>query len=568
MARRLEPAAFARRVGAILDPRTGLAVARTGAITPRRAAAAWLTAPWLAGRGASLGILSQINALAATNRPAIHDRDGMLTWRQVDERSSRLARALHGLGVGPGDTVATLLRNGREAVESVFAGQKLGVTIAPLNTWGREQELTALLQRLHPPVLIADARHATPIASAIPKSTAVVLAGEGYEQLIAAEAPVPLFPLAIPRRQGTIVIHTSGTTGTPKAAARSARSSGPLAIAGLLATLPVRRSDVIVLPAPLFHSFGLLVLALGSALGATFVLPEKFDPADTLRLIDEHEATVAAFVPVMIRRILDLPARQRTPKPEGLRAVLASGSAMSPELRADTRDLFGDVLYDLYGSTEGGWVAVATPEDVRADPRTAGRPVRGVEVAVFDDDGNRLPPGERGTVHVRSDALFEGYRSGESAQERDGFLSMGDLGWLDEDGRLFVEGRADDMVVVGGENVYPAEVEQVLAKVPGVDDVAVLGIDDRQYGQVLAAFVVGSANEAAVERAAKKDLASFKVPRVIRIVDELPRTSTGKILRRELTELAADDRPKRTRSRRSRSSNAGTKPAARPKRAG
>jgi fatty-acyl-CoA synthase len=176
-----------------------------------------------------------------------------------------------------------------------------------------------------------------------------------------------------------------------------------------------------------------------------------------------------------------------------------------------------------------------------ADPRTAGRPVRGVEVAVFDDDGVQLPAGEHGTLHVRSDALFEGYQSGESSEERNGFLSMGDLGWRDDDGRLFVEGRADDMVVVGGENVYPAEVERVIAGVRGVEDVAVIGVADRQYGQVLAAFVVGSAKPAAIEAGAEKDLASFKVPRVIRVVDELPRTSTGKVLRRELEELAAKE---------------------------
>src|SRR5207249_4647793 len=185
------------------------------------------------------------------------------------------------------------------------------------------------------------------------------------------------------------------------------------------------------------------------------------------RLIERHGATVAAMVPVMIRRILDLPPRRRTPKPSGMRALLVSGSAMPPELRAQAMGLFGDVLYDLYGSTEGGWVAVATPEDIRADPRAAGRPVHGVEVPVFDDEGHRVPPGEHGTLHVRSDVLFEGYQSGEEAEEREGFLSMGDVGWVDEEGRVFVEGRADDMVVVGGENVYPNEVEAVIERVRG-----------------------------------------------------------------------------------------------------
>ncbi|HXJ65867.1 MAG TPA: AMP-binding protein [Actinomycetota bacterium] len=536
MGARFDPVGAARRLRSAADPRTGLALARTGAVTPRRAVAAWCTAPWLVGRGASLGILSQINALSAPNRPAVIDGLGTVTWREVDERSSRLARALRELGAGPDDTVATLVRNGREAVEAVFAAQKLGVTVAPLNTWGREPELAALLDRLRPRVLIADPRHAEPIAASIPRSTALVTVGEGYEQLIASQPPAPLFPLAIPRRHGRIVIHTSGTTGTPKAAARSARSSGPLAIAGLLATVPLRRSDVVYLPAPLFHSFGLLTLSLGSALGATFVLPDRFDAEESLALMVEHRATVAAFVPVMLRRILDLPRSRRKPRPAALRAVLASGSSISPDMRREVKRFFGDVLYDLYGSTEGGWVAVATPSDMAADVRTAGRPVRGVEVAVFDEEGGRLPPGGHGVLHVRSDALFEGYQSGESTAERDGFLSMGDMGWLEADGRLFVEGRADDMVVVGGENVDPAEVEQAISRVRGVDDVAVVGVPDRQYGHVLAAFVVGSASPQAIEAAAKRDLASFKVPRTIEVVDELPRTSTGKILRRELGE--------------------------------
>ncbi len=547
MAGRIDARELARRVATVLDPRMGMAVARTGVITPRRAAAAWLASPWLVGRGASLGILSHINALDSPSRPAIHDRAGTLTWRQVEDRSTRLARALERLGLGSDATVATLVRNGREAVEAILAAQKLGITVAPLNTWGREGELAELLERLRPPVLVADPAHARPIAGAIPERTAVVLTGEQYENLLAAESGLPLFPLAVPRRHGLIVIHTSGTTGTPKAAARSARSSGPLAVAGLLATLPVRRGDVMVCPAPLFHSFGLLVMSLAGAVGGTLVLPEKFDPRDILRLIAEHDAEVVALVPVMLRRILDLPARQRTPKPEGLRAVLVSGSAMSPELRAETQELFGEVLYDLYGSTEGGWVAVATPEDIAADPRTAGRPVRGVEVAVFDDDGNRLDPGRSGTLHVRSDALFEGYQSGESSPEREGFLSMGDLGKLDERGRLFVEGRADDMVVVGGENVYPAEVERVISKARGVHDAAVVGVPDREYGHTLAAFVVGTAKPEAIEAAARRDLASFKVPRTIRMVDELPRTSTGKVLRRELESRLEEDESRKGR---------------------
>jgi acyl-CoA synthetase (AMP-forming)/AMP-acid ligase II len=245
----------------------------------------------------------------------------------------------------------------------------------------------------------------------------------------------------------------------------------------------------------------------------------------------------------MLRRILSLPkATIRRSDLSSLRIVLASGSAMGAEFRQEAGKVLGEVLYDLYGSTEAGWVAIATPEDMEADPRTLGAPVPGVEVAILGEDGEPLPAGEHGTINVRSDAAFEGYASGEATAEQAGYLSMGDLGWMDERGRLYVEGRADDMVVIGGENVYPAEIEEVIQRLRGVREVTVIGVPDPEYGQVLAAFVQGSVNPQRVKEAAKERLASFKVPKVVKVVDELPRTPTGKVRRQDLEELVRTDR--------------------------
>jgi fatty-acyl-CoA synthase len=285
----------------------------------------------------------------------------------------------------------------------------------------------------------------------------------------------------------------------------------------------------------------MLAFTLGTLLGSTLVLPDRFDPEDSLDLIERHGVTACAMVPVMLRRIVTLPGKVLKGRDFGsVRIVLASGSALSQDLRERVAEVFGDVLYDLYGSTEAGWVAIATPEDIQDRPGTVGRPVPGVELAAFSPQGERLPAGETGGLHVRSGARFEGYLGDAEVEEREGFLALGDMGRVDEDGYLHVEGRGDDMVVIGGENVYPIEVEEAISKLDGVTDVAVLGVEDDEYGQVLAAFYEGSADPDAIKKACKEGLASFKLPRRVEKVDSLPRTATGKVLKRDLLENQQD----------------------------
>lgn len=516
-----------------------------GALDPRKAVAGLRALGYLVGRGPNLGITTQIHAETRADDTAIEDRRGRLTWAELDRRVDRLCGELGERGLEPGDQVAMLLRNGRELVECLIASQKLGLIAAPLNTWSRGDELGPLLERAQPDLLIYDVRHRDALEGAVPEGTALLVVdhdGDGdplegsasYDRTLAARSPERPSAFGGERSTARFVIHTSGTTGLPKAASRDTSSQGS-ALVGFLDVLPYRADDTIYCPAPMFHAFGLLTFSIGVLIGATLVLPDRFDPADSLRDIAEHHATGASFVPVMVRRMVGLDEEERTAHDlSSLRIVLTSGSRMPPELRATATELFGEVLHDLYGSTEAGWVAIATPQDIAAAPESVGKPVPGVDVVVLDDDDEPLPQNETGRVCVESEFRFEGYTSGEDVDERAGYLDTGDLGYVDDAGRLHIVGRADDMVIVGGENVYPVEVESVITDLEDVEDVTVLGVPDDELGEVLAAFVVGDADEDAVRSRCEDALASFKVPRHIQFIDELPRTATGKVLRREL----------------------------------
>jgi fatty-acyl-CoA synthase len=306
--------------------------------------------------------------------------------------------------------------------------------------------------------------------------------------------------------------------------------------------IPLRARERTVIAAPLFHAWGLAQLIIGVGLSSTLVLRRRFDPEDTLRAIDEHGATALIVVPVMLQRILEL-----GPKVIGrydtasLRVIAASGSALPGALATNVMDAFGDVLYNLYGSTEVAWATIATPTDLRVAPGTAGRPPRGTVVRLYDADGREVAPGKTGRIFVGSELAFEGYTGGGGKAVVDGLMSSGDVGHLDAEGRLFIDGRDDEMIVSGGENVFPREVEDLVCRLDGVDEVAVIGVADDVFGQRLRAFVVVtdgaglSADDIKVH--VKANLAGFKVPRDVVFLGELPRNATGKVLKRELARL-------------------------------
>jgi fatty-acyl-CoA synthase len=310
----------------------------------------------------------------------------------------------------------------------------------------------------------------------------------------------------------------------------------------LLSKIPLRARQTTHVAAPLFHSWGFAHFTLGMLLGSTYVLRRKFNPEACLAELERHRCDTLVVVPVMMQRILELPDETIDKYDvSSLKVVAASGSALPGDLATAWMDRFGDNLYNLYGSTEVAWATIATPADMRAAPGTAGKVPRGTVLKLYDEQGVEVPPGESGRIFVGNEMLFEGYTGGGSKDEIAGLMATGDVGRMDDAGRLFVEGRDDEMIVSGGENLFPKEVEDTLARHEGVAEAAAIGVADEQFGQRLRAFVVragdASVTEDELKKHVKSNLAAFKVPREIWFLDELPRNATGKVLKRELREL-------------------------------
>jgi fatty-acyl-CoA synthase len=361
---------------------------------------------------------------------------------------------------------------------------------------------------------------------------------EQLEDLIRSGRGGPLRP---PAQYGSIVMLTSGTTGTPKGAPRrQPRSLG--AVSPLLSKVPFRAGESTLCAAPLFHATGFAHFALALGLGSKLVLHRRFDARRTLEALQEHRCTALITVPVMLQRILALGDDVvRGYDTSALRIIFSAGSALPGELAVRVMDTFGDVLYNLYGSTEVAQATIATPDELRAAPGTAGTPPRGTVVRLFDDDRRPIHgPGVTGRIYVANVLQFEGYTDGSSKDVIDGLMATGDVGHFDDAGRLFVDGRDDEMIVSGAENVFPKEVEDVLSEHPAVAEAACVGVPDEQFGQRLRAFVAlrdgGEVTEEALQEHVRDNLARYKVPREVLFVDELPRNPTGKVLKRELVQ--------------------------------
>ena len=355
------------------------------------------------------------------------------------------------------------------------------------------------------------------------------------DELIERGDPAALAP---PSETGRVVILTSGTTGAPKGAARKQPDSLE-PVAALFSKIPLRARETTVIAAPMFHSWGFAHFTLALPLASTLVLHRRFDAEQTLAAVAQHGASALVLVPVMLQRILELPpetiARYDMHR---LRVIALSGSALPGELATRAMDTFGDVLYNLYGSTEVAWATIATPEDLRAAPGTAGRAPIGTVVRLLDADGHEVAPGHGGRIFVANELMFEGYTGGGGKEIVRGLMSTGDVGHFDAGGRLFVDGRDDEMIVSGGENVFPREVEDLLADHAEIEEAAVIGVQDPEFGQRLKAFVVprngASLTEDAVKDYVRENLARFKVPREVVFMQELPRNATGKVLKRVL----------------------------------
>ncbi len=492
------------------------------------------------GAGPAGGFASM--AILVPDRLGVVDELGELTFGELHERSNRLADALRTRGVGPGDGVAIMCRNHRGFVDASIAAAKLGADILYLNTAFAGPQLVDVLDREDPRVVIHDEEFTGLLEKSDARDRILGWVDDpdrgddSLESLIASGSPREH---DAPAKASRVIILTSGTTGTPKGAPRS--DAGVEAATALLSRLPLRSGWRTHVAAPLFHTWGWAHFALSMLLGSTVVLRRKFDPESCLRTLVEEDCDSLVVIPVMLQRIMQLPKQTRDSYDlSKVQVVAASGSALPGDLGTDWMDQFGDHLYNVYGSTEVAYATVASPADLREAPGTAGRAPFATVVKILDEHGQELPQGEAGRIFVGNSILFEGYTGGGSKDLVDGLMATGDVGRFDDGGRLIVEGRDDEMIVSGGENVFPKEVEDCLHRHAAVDDVAAIGVDDADYGKRLRAFVVladgAEATEDELKDLVKQNLARYKVPREIVFVDELPRNATGKVLKRVLAD--------------------------------
>jgi fatty-acyl-CoA synthase len=493
-----------------------------------------------------------VGAIRNGDRVAVLDERGEVTYKQLDERTNALANAWRDKGLEPGDGVAILARNHRGFFDAVFAAAKCGARIVLLNTAFSGPQIREVADREGTDLLVYDDEYAEVLEGVEPPHGRWrAWTEEGSDDDVdTLDSLIAEGSTSAPPKAGTpprIVILTSGTTGTPKGAPRNEPRSLSM-LGGLLSKVPFRAREVTELSVPMFHALGFAHMALGLGLGSTLIVRRHFDPEATLDSLQDNEATALVVVPVMLQRILDLgedAVKQRDLSE--LKIIFVSGSALGVELVKRSLKAFGPIIYNLYGSTEIAYATIATSEDLQAEPGTVGRVVRGSIVKILDDDGEEVEAGVAGRIFVGNLSQFEGYTGGETKEQVKGLMSSGDVGHFDDEGRLFIDGRDDEMIVSGGENVFPAEIEELLAGHEAIEEVAAIGVDDEKFGQRLKAFVVvrdgKEVSEDEVKAYVRDNLARYKTPREVVFLDELPRNPTGKVLKRELEEMGDDEAP-------------------------
>ncbi|NMO04645.1 acyl-CoA synthetase [Gordonia sp. TBRC 11910] len=501
----------------------------------------------MAKRGSTIGPSSTVILAGAQkypDAPAITDERGTLTFAEVDRQSNALANKLLTQGLRPGDVVAVLARDHRGLIVALSATGRAGFRLAMMNTGFGKSQFVEVAEREGVRAMLYDEEFGD-IVDGLPAMPRVLTWVDGERPVpdgvatlddVVADGDTSMPPT--PKSFAGFVILTSGTTGLPKGARRA--KTPPLASALLLDRIPIPQRGTMVIVSPIFHSTGFVVWGVGTALGNQTVVMRRFDAEKTLAALAEHRAEVLVAVPTMLHRMIALgPEVIAKYDLSALKIIVIAGSALSPTLSQAVQDTFGDVLYNLYGSTEVGIVSIAQPHELRLAPGTIGRTPVTSHVALFDEHDQPITGIDvPGRLFARNAAPFEGYTDGRSKQVIDGYMSTGDMARIDANGLMFIEGRDDDMIVSGGENVFPLEVENLLAEHPDVADVAVIGVDDDAFGKRLRAFIVRNPDADPqpdeLKLHVKTHLARYKVPRDVVFVDDLPRNPTGKLVRRML----------------------------------
>jgi len=503
--------------------------------------------------------LLTMHATAQPDKLAVvDDRPGApartLSYAELEEAANRLAHVLVDHGAGPGRKVLWCGPNSMGVVVLVNAARKIGATAVPLNYRLADDEAAYVTDHSDAAVVYVDADYAplfARIRADIPKVTAFLVfdgaapAGmTAVDDLLAAASTEPP-PDPASDEAGATMIYTSGTTGKPKGALRR-NLSDPAQLIAMLQFIGYRPDDVYMTTGPLYHSGPGGFMGIALAMGQTIVVQHKFDPEDWLRLLETYRATSTFAAPTPIRMICTLPAdvRDRFDR-ASMRVMVANAAPWSFALKQLYVQTFPpESLFEVYGSTELGVNTILRPEDQLRKPGSCGKEAPMVEVRLYDDDGQIVTgtgPDAAGELFVRSPSVFaDYYKQHDKFEEdhRDGFQTVGDIAYRDDEGFLYICDRKKDMIISGGMNIYPAEIEAALEQHADVYEAAVFGIPSEEWGETVHAVVVArpgaELDEAAVQAHAREHLASYKVPRTISWLDELPKTGSGKILKREL----------------------------------
>ncbi|MEH6493943.1 AMP-binding protein [Halopseudomonas sp.] len=474
---------------------------------------------------------------------------------QVAQRALQLAGGLARLGVEDGDVIAVMLRNGPAFIDAIQCCQTAGCYYCPVNWHFKADEVAFLLQDSAAKVFLVEADLLDALAGAIPEGVVVLVNGVEagltagrlpYEPWLVEQAPYA----GEPRTPRAHMAYTSGTTGRPKGVKRLApapeeREAMAAAMQGLSrAAWGIEPGVRTLVSAPLYHSAPSSFAQQSILQAELMVVMPRFDAEQTLALIEQYRIDTVFLVPIMYVRLLRLPAETRAKYDlSSVRFVASTGAPCAPDVKLAMLDWWGPVIYETYASSETGMITIQDPASARRKPGSVGRPIGQTRIRIVDEQGNECPPGEPGVIYVRQPAVPDfTYLNNEDAREKaglDDLATVGDIGYLDDEGYLYVCDRKSDMVISGGVNIYPAEIEHVLIAMPGVIDCAVVGMPDAEYGESLMAVVAapeGLLSAEQVQQFVRERLAGYKVPRRVELIEALPRDDNGKVAKRRLRE--------------------------------
>ncbi|MEW6776738.1 MAG: AMP-binding protein [Bdellovibrionota bacterium] len=499
-------------------------------------------------------ILFALHAANIPNQTAIIFRDRKISYKELNDRINRTASGLLKLGLKPGDKVALMVTNCNEYIETSIALQKLGMSMVPLSTQLKAKEANYILSNSDATaVVLSDSkqdviREAIAGNGKISESRCVVVGKASgkmtaYDEVQRSGSAEEVL-VNLKEVKTSLIMYTSGTTGKPKGAERKMSSVGGDVILSYIDLNGLKARDVHYCPCPLYHAAPTAYNTLTWVLGGTVIIVEKFDAEQMLKDVERYRVTTTQMVPTQFNRLVNLPAETlHEYDHSSLRVMITAAAYCSPALKKKILDTFGPVLFEMYGATELGMVTVARPEDLKKNPSTIGKKVPAIEIRLLDDNGKEVGVDQPGELFVGSKFLIDGYYKDEAATQsskKGGFFSVGDVAKVDAEGYYYILDRKKDMVISGGVNIYPAEIEEELLQHPAVFDAAVVGVPDEEWGEALKAFVVlkpgQKASEAELIGFCAERLAKLKKPKSIEFMDELPRNPQGKVLKRELRE--------------------------------